>query len=523
MKFSAVRCLLLALTALSCQFLSAQSPSSRIVKLDPAKGSPFNGGVFEGWGTSLCWWANRVGYSDKLTDASVDAFFDVKKGLGLNIARYNIGGGDDPLHNHITRSDSNMPGFAQPFLSDKGEICVDDDGIAIWRYEWDRDKNQMNVLTKILARNPDAIVEAFSNSPPYFMTWSGCSSGGSGEHRDNNLKPEYVEPFAEFLADVVKHFRKDLHIELNSIEAFNEPSSGFWGANSNKQEGCNLKDNKLKSEIIIALDKALRRNGVRDGINIAATDETSMDLAIDVYKALSPEAKKAVDRINTHTYSGGRRAEMMKLADSEKKQFWMSEVDGNANIGGQAAGDMASPLWLAERIITDMNGMMPSAWVIWQVIDRHHSDFNAAERANTSLAGGYWGLGIADHFTEKLLLGKRYYAFGQFTRYIRPGDRIIASSRNTLAAWNRESGRIVIVAINTSGEERSLVFDLSEFKNIPADSAKVIRTSGPVNAGENWNEDIPAVLILRDKHSPDKFLEVSLAPYSITTYVIEKP
>ena len=34
--------------------------------VDPANQSQINGGVFEGWGTSLCWWANRVGYSDAL-------------------------------------------------------------------------------------------------------------------------------------------------------------------------------------------------------------------------------------------------------------------------------------------------------------------------------------------------------------------------------------------------------------------------------------------------------------------------
>ena len=37
-----------------------------IVAIDPTQGSPFNNGVFEGWGTSLCWWANRIGYSDTL-------------------------------------------------------------------------------------------------------------------------------------------------------------------------------------------------------------------------------------------------------------------------------------------------------------------------------------------------------------------------------------------------------------------------------------------------------------------------
>lgn len=510
---------LLAAAAMLCTALSAQNPvKTAEIRLDPAaaNGSPFNSGVFEGWGTSLCWWANRIGYSEKLTDAAVDAFFDPDKGLGLNIARYNIGGGDDPAHRHITRSDSNMPGFAQPVRSPDGAFEVDDDGIAIYQYDWERDRNQMNVLTKILARNPDALVEVFSNSPPYFMTWSGCSGGGTGAHKDNNLRPEYVPVFAEFLADVVKHMRDELHIRLNSIDPFNEPSSGFWGAYSNKQEGCDIKDNRLKSRIITELDKALRRRDVRDGILIAVADETSMDLSIDTYKALSSEAKKTVDRINTHSYSGSRRTEMREFARTEKKHLWMSEVDGNATAGGQAAGDMGGPLWLAKRIIEDMNGMRPSAWVIWQVIDRHRSDFNAMERANTSLSGSYWGLGIADHFEEKLLLGKRYYAFGQFTRYIRPGDRIIVTSPYTLAAYNRESGRIAIVAVNDSGTERPVTFDLSAFDRIPADSAKVIRTSGRVNAGENWNEDIPSVPVLL------KTFFVRLAPFSITTFVIEK-
>lgn len=520
MKASSLRCLLLAASAMLCTVLSAQSPrrtQQSVVALDPAKGSPFNNGVFEGWGTSLCWWANRVGYSDKLTDAAVDAFFDQTKGLKLNIVRYNIGGGDDPDHRHITRSDSNMPGFAQPYLSPDGRIIVDDDGIAIYRYEWDRDKNQMNVLTKICKRNPDTLVEVFSNSPPYFMTWSGCSSGGTGEHRGNNLKPEYIEPFAEFLADVVKHMRNDLHLKLNSIDPFNEPSSNIWGAYSNKQEGCNIGDNKTKSQVIVALDKALRRNGVRDDILLAVADETSIDLAIDTFKALSPEAKKVSDRINTHTYGGSRRAELQAYAKEQKKHLWMSEVDGTGTLGGQAAGDMGSPLWLAQRIIDDVNGMMPSAWVIWLVIDRHRSDFNNMERNNTSLKGAYWGTGICDHIEEKLLLGKRYYAFGQFTRYIRPGDRIIASSPSTLAAYNRESGKIVVVAVNSNAEERPMTFDLSAFRQIPATSAKVIRTSGQVNEGENWNENIPPVPVR------DKKFAVQLAPFSITTFVIEKP
>ena len=60
--------------------------------------------------SSLCWWANRLGYSDTLAQLAADVVFG-PAGLHLNIMRYNIGGGDDPAHKHITRTDSAVPGW----------------------------------------------------------------------------------------------------------------------------------------------------------------------------------------------------------------------------------------------------------------------------------------------------------------------------------------------------------------------------------------------------------------------------
>ena len=69
------------------------------VRLQPEQASVFNDtngdglGEFEGWGTSLCWWANRLGYSESLTQQAAKKFFG-NEGLDLNIGRYNVGGGD---------------------------------------------------------------------------------------------------------------------------------------------------------------------------------------------------------------------------------------------------------------------------------------------------------------------------------------------------------------------------------------------------------------------------------------------
>lgn len=69
------------------------------VRLEPWDASTFNDtngdglGEFEGWGTSLCWWANRIGYSEELTSQAAELFFS-EEGLDMNIGRYNVGGGD---------------------------------------------------------------------------------------------------------------------------------------------------------------------------------------------------------------------------------------------------------------------------------------------------------------------------------------------------------------------------------------------------------------------------------------------
>lgn len=78
-----------------------EAAADATVQVLPDKASPFNDtngdglGEFEGWGTSLCWWANRLGYDTTMTNKAAEAFFDKEKGLGLNIGRYNVGGGDN--------------------------------------------------------------------------------------------------------------------------------------------------------------------------------------------------------------------------------------------------------------------------------------------------------------------------------------------------------------------------------------------------------------------------------------------
>ncbi len=466
------------------------------VVVSPYNVFEINDGVFEGWGTSLCWWANRIGYSDSLAQQAADVFYG-EDGLRLNIARYNIGGGDDPSHRHITRTDSNIPGYT---VYKDGKVT----------YDWNADYNQRNVLLKAIeAAGDDMIVEMFSNSPPYYMTNSGCSSGADDANK-NNLRDDCYDDFAEYFAEVCYHYETVWGVDIQSATPMNEPYTNYWGANSPKQEGCHFDQGASQTNIILELEKSLNARGL-DDIMLSGTDETSIDTQISSYNKLSDAAQAAIDRIDTHTYSGSKRAELKDLAVSEGKNLWMSEVDGGSTAGTNA-GEMGSALWLAQRITTDVNELNASAWIMWQVIDNHISKdgYNGNKDSGMpNINGGFWGVAVADHDNDNIILTKKYYAFGQYSRYIRPGMIMLKSSGSTVAAYDPENEQLVIVAYNTGGSAKDMSIDLSGFGTVGA-SAQIIRTS----ATENWANAGTA-------KTSGTALNVSLPANSISTFLID--
>ena len=471
-----------------------------IFEIDPTKGSPFNNGKFEGWGTSLCWWANRIGYSDVLAQKAADLLFNAETGLGMNIARYNIGGGDDPAHRHITRTDSMMPGF-----------WVLDEATGEHIFDGTKDENQRNVLLRCMAAcGNDFIVEAFSNSPPYYMTESGCSSGAVHASA-NNLREDQVEAFAEYLAQVALYYKEHYGVHFQSISPMNEPNTAYWEAFSPKQEGCHVSPGESQSALLLATQKALADKGLGD-ILLVGTDETSTVLAASSFKKLSEEAKAALSRIDTHTYKVGKMDELQALAAENGKNLWMSEVDGDGALG-KNSGEMGAGLWLANKMISDIQGLMPSAWILWQGIDNHVSSegyMGNQDFGMPDLSRGYWGLTVVDHDNQEIHLTKKYYAFGQLSRYIRPGYRILAAmGHGMLAAYSEEENKLVIVAVNAEETEREVGFSLAGFR-YGGGTAEVIRTS----QNENWAM-LPEIPVQVD------MLRATLAPYSVTTFIID--
>src|SRR5215217_7464712 len=180
-------CLLLYLSLLS-PVLAADVPVTELPIDLRDQGKPYRG-----WGTSLAWWAHGAGgWKEETVDDLVHRIVDPKDGLGLTVFRYNIGGGDAADHRHMRRW-GDVPGF---------KVSADAP------YDWNADINQRRVLLKLIAacrkNETPAIVEAFSNSAPWWMTISGCASGAADG--GVNLSPEKEQAFADYLADVAKFY-----------------------------------------------------------------------------------------------------------------------------------------------------------------------------------------------------------------------------------------------------------------------------------------------------------------------------
>ena len=98
-------------------------------------------------------------------------------------------------------------------------------GLLLGWWLWSRGCNR-----KIEETVHAIIAEAFSNSPPYWMTVSGCASGNGG----NNLPGDRADDFADYLTEVVRHYRDSHNIVFHSLEPMNEPDADWWKAGNNQ-------------------------------------------------------------------------------------------------------------------------------------------------------------------------------------------------------------------------------------------------------------------------------------------------
>lgn len=435
--------------------------------------------TWEGWGTSLAWFANGVGGWSNSTNYNnlMNALFNPTSGLGLSYIRYNIGGGDDPLcgtaghYACVSPARQVDPGY-EPTPG---------------TYDWTRDANQRRVASSAQSLGAN-FFEAVSYSAPYWMTVSGTSQGGV--NGAENLAGSYYGSgsgtFVDYLTTVANQFSSNWGITFHHLEALNEPGQNWWVAGDRKQEGCafSLADQQT---MIQNLSASLNAKGLA-ATQVAAMDEyqegvlnaTTGTTAYAFYNYNSTTLSD-FSALNTHGYSStlGSVA-IATIAQHAGKRVTMSEWGSNDTTGQD----------LSNQILADIYLTRPVAWSIWQP--------------------DWPGLMTIDYTNQNYTLNEAYYVYGNYSKFIRPGFQFLAiSDPQSVAAFNQQNKTLVIVTQNWSGSSRNVNYTLSNFSSFGS-SASVYQTSSTEQLAS-----LGTIAIASGRFN------YSVPANSVTTYVIQ--
>jgi galactan endo-1,6-beta-galactosidase len=418
-----------------------------------------NRGTWEGWGTSLCWWAKRFGSRDDLADI----FFTLKSiqyngqtlpGLGFNIARHNAGASSYNTYNGekmVVSPNIKSSRQIEGHWLDWGST---DPSSSSW--DWSVDANQRAMLQKARDRGANHF-ELFSNSPMWWMCKnhnpSGASDGGE------NIQSWNLNDHAVYMATIAKYAKDHWGIAFESVEPFNEPIANWWKADGT-QEGSHV-NVATQATIINNLRTELDNRGLTSTI-IAASDESYYDQAVSTWQGLGPTALDKVKRVNVHgyQYGNGRRDTLYSDVAGRGQKLWNSEYGESDGTGKQ----------LVSNLLLDFRWLRPTGWVYWQVID-----------------GSGWGLIQGDNDAGALsTVNGKFYVLAQFSRHIREGMRILdGGSDNVVAAYDAKNQKLIIVAVNW-GDAQYLNFELSKFSQPSKDGAKITRWHTQIGSGDKY-------------------------------------
>lgn len=528
------------------------APTPVVITPNPAVPGP----EFQGWGTSLVWFANATGdYPEEIREELYQLLFG-EEGLDLNVARYNIGGGNA----------SDVPDYLRQGAAVEGWWKDDADGTAgvpttyaerdaylkAWdadddaSYDWDSDATQRWWVEKLAEMRDDMVWEAFSNSPPYFMTKSGYVTGSMNK-TDEQLLPTDDAPqkFVTYLTKVTEHLEDTYGIEFSTVDPFNEPCNGYWGTpalgadgwpktGGTVQEGAQIcpGTGANDQQNVINLLSATLAGSSTDAM-ISANDETNPGQFVNAWNQYDAQTRAAVGQLNVHTYGTGNRLQARDIAKTNDKPLWMSEVGGDFVGTGFNTTTITGGLGMAQRITDDLRELEPNAWVFWQEVEDYYNmekvenlnwgsifiDFDCNEPGTVGyserrLADAGWTSGepLPDSAKCQIVTNSKFNTARNYTQHIRPGDHVIpTNSTQSTAAVTADGTGANIVHINDSTAARSVTLDLSKFGEIAADA-----TVTPVVTTE-----------VTDPEHPEKNALVEGAPVTIapgaTSVTIEIP
>lgn len=427
--------------------------------------------TIKGFGGSAAWWSPQI--ADEKTADEVVSLLYGNDGLGLNIYRYNVGGGYE-------KDNLRMDNPWRPV-----ESFMNRDG----SYNWDADKNAVNIMKKSVATgNVDTLI-FFVNSPHFTHTISGQTSGGFTEHFSNLAKDKY-EAFAVYLIDIAEHFI-DEGLPVKYISPINEPQ-WKWGGESVWQEGCHYEPDEVCA-CFLAFAKELEKR--KSTLRLYGMESGNISEQTKEYYNLlesEPLIMKYLDVFAYHSYGSDdnvqNKIEFGEWADDNIK----TRLDMSEWCELPCRHDthsIESALIMARIIGEDLIYSHAESWTAWVCANQWDSCSD--------------GLLVAKDDWSEYYIAMRYYALAHYSKYIPVGSTSLDIGYQTsrgfsIFAFEKPNSEKVLVISNFSKAKRVIVTDICY------NSAVVVTTDENNRLAEN---------IVTDK-------KIAIAPMSVATVIM---
>jgi O-glycosyl hydrolase len=421
-----------------------------------------------GWGTSACWWSQYC--ADSETQDKVTDLLYGDDGLGLNIYRYNVGGGTDSDNCRVSNPWRRTESF---MLYDREKE----------EYSWDfsRDKNAVDMMKKAIdTGNVDTLI-LFCNSPHYSQTSTGQASGSLLYHTCNIPKMNYRK-FVDYLLTVTQHFI-DEGLPVKYISPINEPQ-WKWGGSFVWQEGCHYEVEELVEIYHIFAEEIIKR-----GMNIKLYGPESgamLENTADYLTALSQDdlIMQVMDIFAYHSYHSDDKVEDRYefkdklVTPNPQLRFDMSEWCELPNKSHTK--NFKGALITARIIGQDLIYAGAQSWTSWVAFNQISIKDDGFDYSDALMSAN-------DDFSE-WYIAMRYYGFAHFSKYIPVGSVAMDiglhptndDNKFNAFAFETPSGENVVVIVNEDND-MEITFD-GEF-----DSMKIIMSNQAEQLSEIYN------------------------------------
>lgn len=236
------------------------------------------------FGASDCWTMYRFGKF--ATEENIEAVADLlfgkdfdehgnPKGIGLSMWRMNFGGGS---HDNAFQAFREIRARMPCIMKKNGYFDMSLEGSC---------GGQFRFLLEAKERGCEYSL-GFCNSPPYFMTRSGFTTGGEDSNKPMeakyslslNLDDDGIESFTDYLSEVLKRTNEEHGVLFDYVDPVNEPEWGAWMGENMHATNQDIRD------ICVSLNKKLLAKGLTT--KIAIPESARLDYIYSTPSASAP-------------------------------------------------------------------------------------------------------------------------------------------------------------------------------------------------------------------------------------------